>query len=125
MSGSRDFWSLATSRLFLTVAVGALVAVSAGIVNVALRRSEVEREVEALKAELRQSEGSNDELRRLIEYFSTPEYREREARLRLGLQKPGENVVVVPGVGEAAGVLPPTSPALPNWRLWYNYFFVD
>ncbi len=125
MLGSREFWSIATSRLFFTVALGALVAVSAGIINVAIRRNEIEREVETLKTELQQSESSNDELRRLIEYFSTPEYREREARLRLGLQKPGENVVVVPGVGEGAAMLSTPESSLPNWQQWYNYFFVD
>lgn len=119
-----NFGGILTSRVFLVIAALALGAVVTGVVNVAIRRSEIEREVEALRADIRQSQGKNDDLQKLISYFSTPEYREREARLRLGLKKPGENVVVVPGLKDGElNQKANNQPQLPNWKLWYNYFF--
>lgn len=119
-----DFWGILTSRLFIVIATLAFLAVSAGVVNVAIRRAEIEREVQALRDDIKQSGQKNDELQRLIGYFSTPEFREREARLRLGLKKPGENVVVVPGLSDD-NIMPasPEEATVPNWKRWYNYFF--
>lgn len=118
-----SFWNVASSRIFFAISLVALLAVGAGVANVMLRRQEIEHEIEALRGDIHQSESKNEELRRLIGYFSTPEFREREVRLRLGLKKTGENVVVVPG-GSSEGEVPavPQS-SLPNWQRWYNYFF--
>lgn len=114
---------MVASRLFLVAAVVAFVAVTVGVVNVALRRAEIEREVEAVRSELRQAARGNAELERLLSYLATPEFQEREARLRAGLRKPGENVVVVPGSEPSGEAVAPAPPELPNWRRWYNYFF--
>ena len=50
---------------------------------------------------------------------------ERDARLRLGLQKPGESVIIIQDSRVAVGV--PTATAVPtqlsNLAKWKNYFF--
>lgn len=126
MPPSTKFWSIVTSRIFFIIAGLALLGVSTGIVKSVVRRVEVEREISALKNDIKSLEGKNEDLAKLINYFQTPEFKEREARLRLGLQKPGENVVVIPGLGEngPGAANTPTEPIfVPNWKKWVNYFF--
>jgi len=48
-----------------------------------------------LKSEIEQLEGKNQQLAGLMEYFQEESYLEREARLKLNLKKPGEQVVVL------------------------------
>lgn len=124
MAGRGGFWAVITSRIFLGVAVLALGAIGYGLGKSIVRRVEIEHEVASLQHDINQLQSKNDELQRLINYFSTPEYKEREARLRLGLQKPGENVVIIPGLEGSAGGEAAAQPVeLPNWRRWFNYFF--
>jgi cell division protein FtsB len=126
MPPSTKFWSIVTSRIFFIIAGLALLGVSTGIVKSVVRRVEVEREISALKNDIKSLEGKNEDLAKLINYFQTPEFKEREARLRLGLQKPGENVVVIPGLEEngSGATNTPTEPIfVPNWKKWVNYFF--
>ena len=91
-----------------------------------LKRYQINREVENLKAAIAKEEAANRELAGLIEYLGTDFFAEEEGRLKLGLQKPGEQVVVVP---EMSGTLArlaekeynekePSNP-----RKWWNYFF--
>lgn len=123
-----DFWSVVTSRIFLSIAGVAVIALVVGIAKSAIRRHQVNQEIVALTQELNSLETRQDSLQRLLKYISTPEFKEREARLRFGLKRPGEQVVVLPGEAPTlalshAVAVPSSAP--PNWRLWYNYFFVE
>lgn len=122
-----NFWSLVTSRLFFIVATLALIAIAVGTAKSWVRRAEVAREVAALKADIRTHQAKNSELEQLLGYLGTDEFKERESRLRLGLQKPGENVVVIPGSvtngSEAAASTTAVSEPGSNWQRWLNYFF--
>jgi cell division protein FtsB len=126
MTTKFDFWSLVTSRIFITIAFVMLTVVGIGVTRSLIRRAEVQQEVTALRQEISTLEGKNQELHRFIDYYNTPEFREREARLRLGLQKPGEKVVVIPNL-ESLNTTPTDQTAemednSSNWRLWLNYF---
>jgi hypothetical protein len=54
---------------------------------------------------------------------------EQEARLKLNLQKPGESVVIIPGVGggrelgENVAGMEGENKAISNPKKWWNYFF--
>ena len=52
--------------------------------------------LESLKKEIEDLEKDNQEFSRLIEYFNSSSFIEKEAREKLGLKKDGEKVVVVP-----------------------------
>ena len=60
-----------------------------GIIKSAIRKAEVSKQIQGLRSDIRSLESRNEQLARLIDYFKTDEFKEREARLRLGLQKPG------------------------------------
>jgi len=128
MENSHTFWSIITSRIFLVITTLALVAVGVGIFKGAARRIEVQKEINALQKDIGALESKNDDLTKLLKYFGTAEFKEREARLRLGLQKPGENVVVIPGLEDSVdkpsgGVANQNDITTPNWRRWLDYFF--
>ena len=79
--------------------------------------------------EVQRLESQRGQLADLLEHADSPEFLEREARLRLGLQKPGESVLIIrdgaPGTASTAPVnstaSPPPAPS--NVRRWWQHFF--
>ncbi|OHA57623.1 MAG: hypothetical protein A2588_00840 [Candidatus Veblenbacteria bacterium RIFOXYD1_FULL_43_11] len=118
------FWSAVTSKFFLLTAIVALAAVGYGVLKSAVRRAEIEREIQALRTEITEHQSKSQELSQLIDYLNSEEYKEREARLQLGLQKPGENVVVIPNSTDTTtkSESQASNSSQANWRLWINYF---
>ena len=110
------------SKLFQ--AAGSLVLVALMVVwgREAWHRREVEREIEQLREQIAEAEGGSAKLQEALAYLRTPEYKERQARQLLGLQKPGEFVVALPPAEEE----PAGSPGAGrggNPRQWWLYFF--
>jgi cell division protein FtsB len=60
------------------------------------RNYQLGRQINELKANIVLLQGQKEELAYNIEYYKTDSYREKEARAKLGLQLPGENVVIIP-----------------------------
>ena len=118
------FWSAVSSKFFLLTAIVALAAVGYGVLKSAVRRAEIEREIQALRTEITEHQSKSQELSQLIDYLNSEEYKEREARLQLGLQKPGENVVVIPNSADTTteSESQASNSSQANWRLWINYF---
>ena len=129
MAPSRG-WALFASNTFYIIALLALLGIGVGVVRSLVRRNQVQTQIESLQQDLNAYKSKRTELNSLIQYLSTAEFKEREARLRLGLKRPGEHVVVVPG-GETNLENGTASSAtgselkvnIPNWRRWLNYFF--
>jgi len=65
------------------------------------------RQIDDLNAQTTLLEEQKDALAYSIQYYKTDSFREREARSKLGLQMPGENVVIIPH----ASSTPEPSPA--------------
>ena len=59
------------------------------------KQENIETQVQVLDKEIEDLKNQNLELTDLIDYFSSSEYVEKEAREKLNLVKPGEKVVVV------------------------------
>lgn len=92
------------------------------------RNYQIEKEIESLKSEIGAMEKNNYELSKLVEYYNTEEYKEAEARKRLGVKKEGESVIIIkPGaqseVMEKGGVEIINNDNYPNYLKWWNYFF--
>lgn len=105
-----------------------------------IRSRSIARDVAALEAEAASLQAKHLEITRLADTFQTEAFIEREGRLKLGLKKPGEEVVVIhegmpsPRPQEGANDLPASSdpslseePAsaavLSNPEKWWIYFF--
>lgn len=93
----------------------------------AWRSYQIKREVTKLENEISSLDKKNGELKNLAQYFNTDLFREKEARLKLNLQKPGETVVAIPdeylGSNEQEEEALAQSDNANNPRRWFQYFF--
>jgi len=95
------------------------------------KKKQVDEEIDKLKKEAMQIEKENNDLQAKLAYLESRDYQEKEAKDKLNLQSPDENVVVVkpnvageedtrePEKDKNAEVLVRKS----NLEKWWNYFF--
>ena len=118
-----------SSKLFLLAVLLLLVLIALAAGKGLLRRYQVNREIKALEEEIARLENSNQELGELIEYLNTDFFAEQEARLKLGMSKEGEKVIIVPDNDN--GIVPLdifpdkeyNEKAISNPQKWWRYFF--
>ena len=104
-----------------------------------VRRSYIDAQIQALQTEVDTLASSNSRLAELQSALQTESFIEREARLKLGLKKPGESVVVIKDQDKTnmQGTVSTdpsdplnlviddetSSPSLVNATKWWYYFF--
>jgi len=97
------------------------------------RNNRIEKEVSQLAKEADKIRRENETLTDRISYFASKDFREQEAKDKLGMKKPEETVLVMkqePGA-EVSEENPlenterarTESDVLPNYRKWWNLFF--
>jgi len=84
---------------------------------------QVRREVDKLESSITLLEESNRELSSKIIYYQSASYREKIARERMGLMKPGEEVIVILPEEKPKVVEKDEDDSLPNYQKWWNFFF--
>ena len=112
-------WLVVGLAVFAVLAGGAFVRES-------LRARQIDREIASLRDEAERLRVRNFEISALESSLSSGEFLEREARMKLGLQKEGEQAVVVQ-TAEApetdAVRLDGAAPAVwSNAKKWWTYF---
>lgn len=114
--------------ILLVLGIIILIVVSSSYIKVALQKTAINKEIANLKQEKEKLEANNSYLAGLLDYFASESYKEREMRLKLGMQKPGEKVIIISQEGEKAS--PENSPngnadnsGFSNFKKWWNYFF--
>ncbi len=129
-----NFWqSLFFSRFFLTfIGLAIIILVSFPLARNIRQQRALNREIKRLKQEIAKVEKRNEGLDKLIAYLQSKQFAEEQARLHLGLKKPGEEVIVIKGVGSTTQsadniydlpALNEPQKKMPNWRRWWQYFF--
>ena len=125
------------SQIFLSLILLGLLAflLTPTIKNYRQQRA-VDNEIESLRQQIAEAEQQNSEFKKMLEYLESDSFAQEQARLNLGLKKPGENVAVVENTIE--NVLPTTATAeltddnlinsqalrlLQNLQKWLDYFF--
>lgn len=94
----------------------------------ALDSYRLNRDADALRAEILNLRTENIQLQQQIEQARTDTAIETIAREQLGLIKPGDHpLVLVPSDPAPAATAPTSAPAPtpspPTWRQWWDYFF--
>lgn len=130
-------------RLLFIINAVVLVALGFSFGREWVRNREIQSEIARLQTEAQSLQARNLQIADLNTAFRTESFIEREARLKLGMKKPGENVVVIQGDGstpvvatdsvegtaaEAADprillALEDDSEELANPSKWWQYFF--
>lgn len=124
MMHRRSTRSLLTSKGLLVVAAAAIVVTVSAMVREGQRRKMVAKEIRTMQEEVARLEQQRNRLGDLIRSAEGPEFLEREARLRLGLQRPGESVLIVPesaGASPGSATTPEASPSNP--QKWWKHIF--
>lgn len=98
------------------------------------RNRRIEEEVSLLQTEADKIHRENDTLSERINYFSSDDFREQEAKKKLGLKKVEETVVVIKpspedgtvgdaSLGKNQQVSDSNNENMPNYKKWWGIFF--
>lgn len=90
------------------------------------KRKDLEREINLMKENISRYENSNAELEELLSYLDSKQAIEEKARLNFGLQKQGEQVIVIQKQSSSTDqelAEKNTEVELSNPQKWLNYFF--
>jgi cell division protein FtsB len=92
-------------------------------------KRKIDKEVASLRAEANKFNQENKNLSKLVDYFNSKDFQEKEIKDKLNLVKEGERVVVVQGVAtenqmteqknKDARILTKRA----NYYYWWQYFF--
>jgi len=108
------------SRLFIFLLIGYLLF---SVGQTMYQSWKVNQEVQDLKNTISELRKANQEYAEKLTYYQSPSYRERIARERFGLQKPGENVVVVVPEEKPKEEQSDTKIKKTSYQKWWDYFF--
>ena len=111
-------WLVAGLAVFAVLAGGAFVRET-------VRARQIDREIASLKDEAERLRVRNFRISALESSLSSGEFLEREARMKLGLQKEGEQAVVVRTEDARPAAAPAGTGARPVWsnaKKWWTYF---
>ncbi len=125
----RDMWH---SKGFVIALIGITVFISVAVTKEVLRRLETMYEIERLEQDVERIGRRNTELRDLLAVMNTSSYQDKEARVKLNVQRPGEQVIIFQNrKSEAAIVLPdsdtvqyiPLDSYESNPEKWFYFFW--
>lgn len=92
----KPFWRrILEFRLLFVINAVVFVALAFSFGREWIRNREIRDQIASLQAQAESLEARNLEIADLNTAFRTQSFIEREARLKLGLKKPGENVVII------------------------------
>lgn len=128
----KGLWFSMPSWWVVLIAGGLCLTFSISIIRELMNSHQVAQQVRRLEDQVASESQRQGQLQDLIDYLGSPTFQEQEARLKLGLKKTGEQVIVVPpaantnAIGsESAIESTSNSSAAPisNPVKWWNYFF--
>jgi len=125
-----------THRIFFIISLFFLIIVIIGLTREVANRQTINKKIQSLESEVNKVQTENQDINNLITSGQDSGYLEKEARIKLGLQRPGEKVVVIikndsPDNSSAVGIKQEiidqamnTAPTdeRPNLARWFDYF---
>ena len=124
-AASTNFFSrwLANPRILAIIGLLFLLLILIPLAKSYSRKRMVENEIAGIQQEINDFEAKNKDLKEMISYLQSDASLEEQARLNMGLKRPGETVAVIQN--KAAEIAPTTAVDtvnLPNWKKWWRYF---
>ncbi|HEB01429.1 MAG TPA: septum formation initiator family protein [Candidatus Portnoybacteria bacterium] len=122
------FLRILSSKIFLLFGLIILGSIVVGLGRESYHKWQIKREIAALQTEIEELERGNQELANLLEYFKTESFKEKEAREKLNLQKPGEKVVLMPSLEqteEEKEMKGEGEKGVSNSTKWWKYLFAS
>lgn len=134
------FEKIIFNQKFLTLlGLAAVILIGFPLAKNKLKQYRINQEISGLKEEIAALDNKNADLKNFVAYLESDQFAEEQARLNLGLKKPGEELTVIkPAAGQArSGAASSAAPIFnipglekpkpaakqSNPRKWLNYFF--
>jgi len=127
------------NQKFLTLfGLAAIILISFPFAKNTLKQYRINKEINELKKEIFDLQNKNVDLKNFVSYLESDQFAEEQARLNLGLKKPGEELTVIKiaagdtlaGTSSGATIfnIPGHEKKVPeikksNSRKWLDYFF--
>jgi cell division protein FtsL len=114
-----------------------MILISFPFVKNTLKQYRINKEIGELKQEISDLQNKNVDLKNFVSYLESDQFAEEQARLNLGLKKPGEEVMVIKTDNNKASTSTSTSSTMfnipgyekakpevkqSNPEKWFNYF---
>ena len=105
------------SSFFSIILILILILILFGFFKVHFQKEEIAKEIFALEEEIKKLEGERINLLETLEYLKSDFYKEKEAREKLEMQKPGEKVIIILPEEEKEKTEEP-----PIYKKWWHLF---
>lgn len=126
-----------SSKMIIVVSLAISIFLGTSLFKEIVNRRQIDEKIKQYKKDIANLEKENSELNQSIDSWTTSRQLEKEARLKLGLKKPGENVVLIIRDDqrresqlindnfEVLGgmVVESDKNNLPNYKKWWFFFF--
>lgn len=90
-------------KIIIIPALIAIALISIALARETYKKNQIQKEIESLQEKAKQIDKENINIQEKISYLESKDYQEKEAKYKLNLQKPGENVVVIkPSIAKEA-----------------------
>lgn len=109
------------SSFFSIILIIILALISTSFLKTFFHKREIKKEVVALEEEIKKLEGEKSNLLEVLEYLKSDFYKEKEAREKFGMQKPGEKAIVILPSQEVSQEV--EEKEIPNYKKWWYYIF--
>lgn len=125
-------------KWWIKIVIGMVVVLSGWVLYISSKQIErnrrIEEEVSALESEASKIRNENETLSEKISYFSSDDFREQEAKKKLGLKKAEETVVIIksrPEYEKEGAILQDKNQSvtennnenIANYKKWWKLFF--
>ncbi len=119
------FKDFTKSKYFIVFLILILILVLIAMGREAYRFYKVSQEITELEKKIEDLKKDNEELSRIKEYFTSSEFLEDEARIKLNMTKEGESVIFIsnPDTIEEESASEEQDIKISNFKLWWQYFF--
>lgn len=117
------------SKIFTVLVVLAAALLVWSLAKLWPKKIFVQNRLDSLEEKISETEKSNTSLAKLLDYFKSPAYLERESKLKLNVRRPDENVVFIyPNEKDNAGKPEEKKDfsgleGLTNFEKWLKYLF--
>lgn len=120
----KSFWRvLFFSPFFSLVLILLLILVMISFFKTFIQERGIRKEIVALEDEIKKIEGEKIDLLETLDYLKSDFFKEKEAREKMEMQKPGEKaIIILPGQSEEEQEKKqPDEENLPIFKKWWQY----
>lgn len=96
---------LVNQRTMALLGLAILIMISIPLVKNINQKQKINRDISDMNTEIKKFESKNTELRKMVDYLSSDQFLEEQARLNFNLKKPGEDVAVIKNLDSGNTVL--------------------